>query len=122
MTVDLATLVSTTEDFQQQQIEAFEQYIDDSKEMLSGVDSVEKQAEENFETMDSKIQSVVDAPTSGSDEAPVTLLKYNDAYTQAMDAVNIELGENPDTESFDSYIDQRAEQITELMDKRQKST
>lgn len=131
MAVDLAKLVSTTEDFQKAQLDVFSQFVDDSKALISTLDGVQKKADEQFKAMDEQVQSLVDAPTSGSDEAPIAMLKYDELYLAKMAPVVVDQQETektveqltakPKTTEFCQYIDDKASQFVEHMDKRQSS-
>lgn len=122
MTVDLAKLVSTTEDFEKAQLKAFEQFISDSKTMLSSVKSVEKKAEKQFKTLDGKVKELAKAPLTGSDKAPIETLKYDQSYQEAMANVIVEAEPKaPSSKELSQYVDKRSKQITDALDKKAKA-
>lgn len=121
MTVDLATLVATTKDFQAEQLKVFGEFVDNTKAVVSTMDNVQTQAEEQFKTMDETIKAAIDAPTSGSEKAPIEMLKYDKAYVEVMDNVTIEPAENHNSEQFCQYVDDKSSEFKEAMDKRQEA-
>lgn len=122
MTVDLAKLVSTTENFEKAQLKAFGEFVSHSKTMLSSIKSAEKKAKKQFETLDGKVKDLAKAPLTGSDKAPIETLKYDKSYTEAMANVTLATEpKTPTTKQFCQYVDTRSKQVTDALDKKAKA-
>ncbi|MCL1126103.1 hypothetical protein [Shewanella surugensis] len=117
MAVDLNKMLTTTQDFQADQLKQFDKFIDNSKDVIASLDSVEKAADKQLSQMEGTLSTLKQAPTSGGTSVPCLALQYDNDYIKLMKKVDIVFEGGQDPQQFCDYIDDRAKQITDAMKK-----
>ncbi|WP_299011364.1 hypothetical protein [uncultured Shewanella sp.] len=116
MTVDLNKMLTTTEDFQTDQLKTFTDFMETSKGIIASLESVEAKAEQDHSQMQEAITTFEQAK-KGKENVPCLALKYDEEYKALMNQVVLVANEYQDPRLFCDYIDARSRQITDAMKK-----
>ncbi|WP_298769892.1 hypothetical protein [uncultured Shewanella sp.] len=116
MTADLNKMLTTTEDFQTDQLKKFDEFMKTSKGVVSSLGSVAKKAEQDHSKMQQAIATFEQAE-KGEDGSPCLALKYDEVYKVVMSKVVLQGNEYQDPTLFCDYVDARSMQITDAMKK-----
>lgn len=116
MTVDLNKMLTTTEDFQTDQLKKFTDFMETSKGIISSLGSVEAKAEQDHSQMKDAITTFEEAE-KGEESLPCLVLKYDEEYKALMSQVVLVPNAYQDPSLFCDYIDARSTQMTDAMKK-----
>ncbi|WP_299494674.1 hypothetical protein [uncultured Shewanella sp.] len=116
MTVDLDKMLTTTDDFQTDQLKKFTEFMETSKGVVASLGSVEKKTAQGVSQIQAALSTFLHAK-KGTDSLPILALQYDKAYIEVMAKVVLEFDGYQDPTSFCDYIDVRSKQITLAMKK-----
>lgn len=115
MAVDLEKMAATTEHFQQQQLVAFEQFIDNSKALKDSVKGEQQQAQKQFEIMDKQVTSLNEYQPTASNIPLILAMQYSKPYLASLNNVTMIPAENHNTVFFIHYMNKRIKQYQQQM-------
>ncbi|MDX3774880.1 hypothetical protein QE250_12195 [Chromatiaceae bacterium AAb-1] len=118
MSVSISEMVEQTNTFEAQQLKAFQEFIDASKELKGALKTEQQKARQNYHQMEAQLADL-EKPVSANGKLPIEILESDTLYMQALESVNVLSPDLNQPKMSVQYMDAFQQQVEKDMKQRE---